>query len=264
MLGLPASVERVVRQLRDDVLRGRLQEGDRLLSERELAERLDVNRGAVREALRVLAQLGLVEILPRGARAAPIQQASLDVLTHLLELDELPSPALIGQLMESAAFVFSGCAELAATRASAAELAGIRALLATLRSPDTSDEVYGEALHEVAQQLADASGNFVMGLLRQRMTLDFKVPVEQLRAMAPRVPREDSLPILEALDRALCERDGHESGRQFRALVELHRSHVVALLERAHEVSAQEAPAPSLGALAPSIVPAMRRTPETA
>lgn len=262
MLGLPASVERVVRELRDDVLRGRLREGDRLPSERELSERLEVNRGAVREALRVLAQLGLVEILPRGARAAPIEQASLDVLTHLLELDDLPSTALIEQLTESAAILFAGCAELAAVRATDAELSEIRALVSTLSDQESANEEYADALHEVAQRLADASGNFVMGLMSQRITLDFKVPVEQLRAMAPDVPKDDSLPILQTFDRALVERDGVVAGRSFRALIELHRSHIVELLECAHESVEQKSPA---GApLAPAIVSAMRRTPEPA
>ena len=60
--------------LTDEVLSGRYQPGDRLPSERELAARFDVNRGAVREAMKKLAQLGIVDIQPGGARVAPMQQ----------------------------------------------------------------------------------------------------------------------------------------------------------------------------------------------
>ena len=56
----PSAVDRVVSQLRDDILGGRYRATDRLPSERELSEKLGVNRGAVREGLRTLAQLGIV------------------------------------------------------------------------------------------------------------------------------------------------------------------------------------------------------------
>ena len=56
MFSHPASVERVVRDLREDILRGRLRSGDRLASERDLAERIGVNRGAVREACELIMQ----------------------------------------------------------------------------------------------------------------------------------------------------------------------------------------------------------------
>ena len=98
---LPESVERVARELREDILRRRYRSGDRLPSERDLAARMQVSRGAVREAFRALAQLGLIVIAPGGARAAPVEEASLDVLGHLIELDELPDPVLTEHVMEA-------------------------------------------------------------------------------------------------------------------------------------------------------------------
>jgi hypothetical protein len=46
MHALPDSVERVARELREGILRRRYRPGDRLPSERDLAERLHVSRGA--------------------------------------------------------------------------------------------------------------------------------------------------------------------------------------------------------------------------
>ena len=48
----PSRSERITAALRDEILRGRYQSGDRLPSERELAVRFDANRGAVREAMK--------------------------------------------------------------------------------------------------------------------------------------------------------------------------------------------------------------------
>jgi DNA-binding FadR family transcriptional regulator len=61
--GVTASgYDRVLAFMRDQLLSGRLKTGDRLLSERDLANALGVSRPVVREALRALAALGAVEI----------------------------------------------------------------------------------------------------------------------------------------------------------------------------------------------------------
>jgi len=54
--------EGIVSQLRQLVTGGRFKPGDQLPSERELAEKLRVSRASVREAIRALESLGLVEI----------------------------------------------------------------------------------------------------------------------------------------------------------------------------------------------------------
>jgi len=83
--------EEIARVLRDDILRGRYGPGERLPSERELAAHLDANRSSVREALKKLEQLRLIEIRRGGgARVSPVDEASLDVLGHLLALDDGP------------------------------------------------------------------------------------------------------------------------------------------------------------------------------
>lgn len=57
----------VFEQLRDQIVRGQLDAGASLPSERVLCEMLDVNRGAVREALKRLEQARLVSIQQGGA-----------------------------------------------------------------------------------------------------------------------------------------------------------------------------------------------------
>lgn len=54
--------DRVLAFMRDQLLSGRLKTGDRLLSERDLAQVLGVSRPVIREALRALAALGAIEI----------------------------------------------------------------------------------------------------------------------------------------------------------------------------------------------------------
>ncbi|NWQ42989.1 FadR family transcriptional regulator [Bacillus sp. EB106-08-02-XG196] len=51
----------IVKQLREMISADNLQSGDKIPSERELSERLNVGRSSVREALRALELLGLIE-----------------------------------------------------------------------------------------------------------------------------------------------------------------------------------------------------------
>ncbi|MDX1520622.1 MAG: FadR/GntR family transcriptional regulator [Anaerolineae bacterium] len=54
--------EQIVAQIQNRVIEGKLRPGDKLPSERELAEQFNVSRTAVREAVKALRQKGLVEI----------------------------------------------------------------------------------------------------------------------------------------------------------------------------------------------------------
>lgn len=54
--------EEIIEQVRDLFTSGRMKAGDRLPSERELAQQLNVGRSTVREAIRVMESMGLVTV----------------------------------------------------------------------------------------------------------------------------------------------------------------------------------------------------------
>lgn len=82
--------ERLWRELADDIITGRLPPGTRLY-EQELTERFDVSRTPVREALRHLAAIGLVETRPqRGMVVAPLDLKRVqDLFEAMAELEAL-------------------------------------------------------------------------------------------------------------------------------------------------------------------------------
>ena len=90
--------EQVANALISDILVGRYHAGERLPSERDLVSRFDANRGAVREAMAKVAQLGLAQVQPGGARVCAKESASLDIIGHLLAQSELPDPLLLDQI----------------------------------------------------------------------------------------------------------------------------------------------------------------------
>ena len=73
-------------QLSSEIVHGRMEPGTPLPSERHLCDLLNVNRGAVREALKRLSQAGLISIQHGGsAKVLNFKQtANLDLLTRLL------------------------------------------------------------------------------------------------------------------------------------------------------------------------------------
>jgi len=74
---------RVAEELRRSILTHRRRPGDRLIEDR-LSEELGVSRIPVREALRVLAGEGLVDVQPR--RGASVAEISADVARDLVEV----------------------------------------------------------------------------------------------------------------------------------------------------------------------------------
>jgi GntR family transcriptional repressor for pyruvate dehydrogenase complex len=54
--------DEIVRQIKETLFAGKLQAGDRLPAERELAEQFETSRASVREALRTLEQEGMIEV----------------------------------------------------------------------------------------------------------------------------------------------------------------------------------------------------------
>jgi DNA-binding GntR family transcriptional regulator len=84
----PSLVDLATERLRAEILSGALAPGDRIVED-EVRRRYGISRGPLREALRLLAQQGLVEHLPRrGARVcswSPTDIRQLFDIRHVLE-----------------------------------------------------------------------------------------------------------------------------------------------------------------------------------
>lgn len=91
--------EEILDQLEQAILVGELSAGDKLPPERELAARFGVSRTSVREALRVLEALGLVEIRRGAEHGARLRQkpgnAFADVLRFLVALGHVSAETVL-------------------------------------------------------------------------------------------------------------------------------------------------------------------------
>ncbi|GAA3706412.1 GntR family transcriptional regulator [Microlunatus aurantiacus] len=84
----PSLLEVTTRRLRDEILSGDLAPGQRLVEE-QIRQRFAISRAPLREALRTLANQGLVEHLPRrGTRVTELSTQDVDQLFALRSLLE--------------------------------------------------------------------------------------------------------------------------------------------------------------------------------
>ncbi|MBI2460630.1 MAG: FadR family transcriptional regulator [Candidatus Rokubacteria bacterium] len=117
----------IVRQIKALVAEGKLKSGDQLPPERELAEKFMVSRTSVREALRALESLGLIEIRP--GEGTFVKEVSVEALIEPLALVILTQKQVAAELFEARRLLEPPIAGLAARRASREEVQELERIL---------------------------------------------------------------------------------------------------------------------------------------
>jgi GntR family transcriptional repressor for pyruvate dehydrogenase complex len=119
--------EEIIRQVKQMIAEGRLKSGDQLPPERDLAEKFLVSRTSVREALRALESLGLLEIRP--GEGTFVREISVEALVEPLALVMLSQREAVGELFEARRLLEPALAGLAATRATPDEIQEMERIL---------------------------------------------------------------------------------------------------------------------------------------
>lgn len=139
--------------LRDQLLEGAIRNGDRLLPERELALQLGVSRPIVREALRALSMMGVVEIRERVGTV--VCRPDVSVLGDVFAFSLAQVPDAIDDVMQARIALECQAIRLACQRATTADIERLR-----------------EALDAIEATMNDADGggladfNFHLALVR--------------------------------------------------------------------------------------------------
>src|SRR5258708_29787717 len=158
--------EQVAEQIEKRILDGELRSGDRLPTERHLAEQFHVSRTAVREAMKILAQKGLVDMRPGrgtividGANAA--MQDSIDLVMKL-RLGEVGGS---NNLVEVREILEIEIAALAAARATEKEIAAMREAVKVMDESLNDANAFIAADNNFHEALAQATQNTLILIL---------------------------------------------------------------------------------------------------
>ncbi|PMS37514.1 GntR family transcriptional regulator [Trinickia symbiotica] len=200
----------VVEHLRTFIVEGVLAPGMKL-NERELCERLGISRTPLREALKVLAAEGLVDISPnRGATVSSMTEGEIREMFELM----------------SGLEAFSG--ELACERITAAELATIKALHYEMLACREQNDLSGyyarnQAIHD---RINEAARN--TALRQVYVSMNRRLQALRFRSNFSTAKWDSAIHDHDEMIRALEARDGKRMGAILRAHLLAKRDAVLA------------------------------------
>jgi GntR family transcriptional regulator, transcriptional repressor for pyruvate dehydrogenase complex len=219
----------VSRRLLSYLLSGAIEPGQKIPSERMLAEILGVGRYVIREAFKTLTLLGLIDV--RQGDGTYLRRPASDLLTQSIQWGLLLGDQQIEELVDARYHLEAMLAELAAGRRSEADLAALRSLLAEMDDAEPNDPnrfiASDLAFH---MRIAKAAGNPPLASVLESIALLLKAWMSGVAASTPEHdPSEEHSAIIEAIERG----DSDNAGAAM-------RSHLVAAYERLRSTRGEE------------------------
>jgi GntR family transcriptional repressor for pyruvate dehydrogenase complex len=209
----------VAERIQAAILDGEFRAGERLPPERELALQLNVNRSSVREALKKLQQLRLVDIQQgSGIRVRDLEDAGFEVVGELLFRTEVPDRSWLQGLLELDEVLMPGALRLAMSRSTSTELADAARKLRALADPALHERDFIASLHALRDVLARLTRNGVLVLLFNALGRLADHPQTAPLESAVFGSRRQLLPLLQRLAVALEARDVDTAERTIREL----------------------------------------------
>lgn len=151
--------EEVARQIERLILK-KLHPGDKLPSERELAETLGVSRSSIRDAIRSLELMGMVE--PRQGAGTIVREISSESLANPLANALKRKEELVSELLDFRKMLEPPLAARAATRVSPDEISEMEEILQRQQEKQSLGEAAVSEDAEFHYSIALASGNSVV------------------------------------------------------------------------------------------------------
>ncbi|MDR7073768.1 FadR/GntR family transcriptional regulator [Fictibacillus barbaricus] len=156
----------ILKKLRSIIVEDELQAGDKLPSERELTDRLSVGRSSVREALRALELLGLIET--RRGEGTFIREATGHRLVEVLASFILNDEKARTDLQETRHIVIKDCVELAIMRCTSAEKNKLEELIDRMK--DASVDKINLACKQFEKVIIQSCNNHLLYRLYVELT----------------------------------------------------------------------------------------------
>lgn len=151
--------QQVARQIEEQIRNQTFVRGQKLPTERAMGEQFGVSRTVVREALKFLGAMGLVE--SRQGSGVFVRNDTIPSVSRALTLSVMPEEESLHALFEFREPLETLAARYAARRRSAAQLAAIERRLAANRAAVATDDydVFVAADQHFHAAIGDASGN---------------------------------------------------------------------------------------------------------
>ena len=161
--------EAAIEQIKELIVSENLEPGSKLPSERDLVEALGVGRSSIREALRILEIMGLVEVLP--GKGAFVKALTGDLFMPLSEVLNMHKESLQHHF-EARMVLEPAAAALAAQRASREEVARLRKNLESYKENLAKENMVALIRADIQfhRLVANATENRTIALLMNTIT----------------------------------------------------------------------------------------------
>jgi DNA-binding FadR family transcriptional regulator len=159
--------EKVFAFLRERLLAGSLKPGDRLISERELASLLGVSRPIVREALRALTVLGIVEI--RDRIGTVVTRPNVSVLNDFFTFALAQQADMVEDVMQARVAIECQAIRLACERANIADFERLQRTLASIEQTIDEADAGGMADFDFHRSIVVSSHSETLTVLHNSM-----------------------------------------------------------------------------------------------
>jgi len=212
--------QQVIEQIKDMIKSGQLQPGDRLPSERDLVEQLQVSRTSIREALSALQIIGLVE--SRHGEGNFIRDKLdanfLEPLSVLFLLDRTPA----GEILQFRLLLEVESARLAAENATPHQVAEIGNVVEWLERFQQDEEQNIRLDKEFHYTIAKASGNRLLYNVISSIAdlVDFSIKDSRAKILMDPANQEILIEQHRGIYAAIADGNGAQAAKRMRAHLE--------------------------------------------
>ncbi len=217
----------VIEQIQTLLSGGTLNPGDKLPSERQMAEQLGVSRPSLREALRALEYAGVLVALQGEGVSVADGQTTLD---NTLQTTHLVRQFALSEMIEARKAIESAAVKFIMIRAHAKDFEHIRQLHEATRQMVDDKKGFVMADYAFHRAIVDASGNRIFSSMHS--TMGSMMKEFNFELLDTRVGREQVIDHHEQIVQALEKRDVDKS----LYLMEEHLVRVVESMKQKHLV----------------------------
>ena len=211
--------QQVIDQIKDMIKSGALQRGDKLPSERDLVEQLQVSRTSIREALSALQIIGLVE--SRHGEGNFIRERLdnfLEPLSILFLLDKTPA----WEILQFRLMLEVNSARLAAENARPEQIAEIQAVVEKLELCHQDDEQNSHWDKEFHYMISRATGNRLLYNVINSISdlVDFSIKDSRAKILMDPANHGNLIEQHKAIFSAIAAGNGEEAAERMRSHLE--------------------------------------------
>jgi GntR family transcriptional regulator, transcriptional repressor for pyruvate dehydrogenase complex len=238
--------DEIANRLVASILAGKLHFGDKLPAERDMAIYFDVGRPSIREALRTLSVVGLIEV--RHGEGAFVVDRHADFVAKAFSWVILLDPATTQEIIEARIAIEGSLARIAAQRRGEHELADLDRNLAEMEAAITEERLDEERFSaaDLAFHLTIAEASRNMALSRTLTAIRSLLESWIKRALATKETAELAVDQHRAILVALRDADADAAEVAMREHLEAMAARIPALPGAREQAGRREAPLSAL------------------